>query len=182
MTDAVFSLPEAALDADIPFVHSVGDSSLPLIRLGGTAACERFHSAISAFKQLSPYGFVLMPWTAEQYQNHALFLLSDASAGVAVGADGMLHSVFVAPSVRKQYGFSSQGASPGDVLTDVALRVGARELNCFDNGFTRQFYERHGFAVTARFPFDPEQSIPGWKYGVYEVAGREPDFLVMKRS
>ncbi|MGL5406555.1 MAG: hypothetical protein ACRDAX_07220 [Propionibacteriaceae bacterium] len=181
MTDAALSSPSTAIDADIPFTYTVGKSSLPLIRLGGAEACERFHDAINAFKELSPYGFVLMPWTPAQYQNHALFLTPDASAGVAVAADGMLHSVFVSPKVREQYGFSLQEASPGDVLTAVALNVGAGELNCFDNGFTRQFYERHGFTVTARFPFDPEQSIPGWKYGVYEVEGREPDFLVMER-
>lgn len=183
MTDPRALAPaDADVPADVPFTHEVQGSRLPLVRLGGEDAAARFHAAIAAFRAASPHGFVLMPWSVEQYAGHALFLTPDGAAGLAVGSDGMLHSVFSAPSVRATYAFEAGEPMPGDVLTDLAVRLGARELNCFDNGVTRQFYERHGFEVVARFPFDPEQSIPGWRYGVYAVDGREPDYLVMTRQ
>lgn len=174
-----FAPAAADVGADIAFTRTLAGSALPLIRLGGPDAKVRFHAAINAFRDASPHGFCLMPWAVEDYADHALFLTPDGQAGLAVGADGMLHSVFSSPSVRATHGFQPGEPSPGDVLTDLALRMGARELNCFDNGVTRQFYERHGYRVTARFPFDPDQAIPGWRYGVYAVDGREPDFLVM---
>lgn len=178
MNELALRIPGQEYERDVELIWHYCDASLPLLRLGGELAAKRFHKAVAQFRAQHRYGFCLMPWPEAEYASQALFLTPHADAGLAVGGDGILHSVFSAATVGIRHGFEGRQATPGDVLTNLAIHMGAVELNCFDNGFTRQFYERHGFQVSAAFGFDPKQAIPGWNYGVYGAT--EPDFLIMR--
>lgn len=62
----------------------------------------------------------------------------------------------------------------GDALVAQAVRRGANVLECYDVVALTSLYERHGFRVVERFPFDPTLAPKGF--------GGAPDYLTMRRG
>jgi hypothetical protein len=117
-----------------------------------------------------PQGKAVTVKELEFYQNPEtkLFMAEDASAGVAVGRNGDLVSVFKSKDSKTRI---------GDLLTD-ASKI-AKTLDAYDvNGYLPTLYSNYGFTPVARIKFNREFAPEGWDF---ETMG-EPDIVFMAKT
>ncbi len=97
-----------------------------------------------------------------------LFISENGEAGAAVSEDGELVSVF------KKY---KSNESIGPILEQAAAK--ANHLSCFTGcgAYLIKLYEKHGFKVKERFPFNPDYAPSNWNY---ERLGT-PDVCIMTK-
>jgi hypothetical protein len=128
-----------------------GEASLVLAGVQATAERHRF-------------GFAVDVKSPEFYNDPGNTIYRSGDAGAAVTADGDLVSVYSVPG--------------GEGNIDAVLTEASNDadtLDAFDiGGFLPNLYNRYGFRVVARVPFNREYAPPGWDY---ESAG-EPDVVL----
>ncbi|MEI6084435.1 MAG: hypothetical protein WCS70_09060 [Verrucomicrobiota bacterium] len=125
-----------------------------------------FHDAISAAKAAHKFGWAVDVKPVEFYNDPTtkLFLAATDDAGVAVGKDGDLVSVFRHPNST---------AKIGPILEEAAKY--ASTLDGFDvGGKLPDLYAKYGFRPVSRVAFDPQYAPEGWN----ESFGR-PDVVFM---
>ena len=88
-----------------------------------------------------------------EYEKMNTYLSPDKKSGFAVKPDGDLVSVFSLEKGR------------GNTIVQQAKEAGATKLDAFDNGYLKEFYQKHGFKEYKR--------EPNW-------TGKGPDVVYMK--
>ena len=110
------------------------------------------------------FGFAVDVKPQSFYNDPANTIYRNGDAGAAVTEGGDLVSVYSVPGGK---------GNIDAVLTDASQD--AKTLDAFDiGGFLPNLYNRYGFKVVARVPFNREYAPPGWDF---DAAG-EPDVVL----
>ena len=110
------------------------------------------------------FGFAVDVKPQSFYNDPANTIYRSGDAGAAVTEGGDLVSVYSVPGGK---------GNIDAVLTDASQD--AKTLDAFDvGGFLPNLYNRYGFKVVARVPFNREYAPPGWDF---DAAG-EPDVVL----
>ncbi len=121
-------------------------------------------AGVQATAERHRFGFAVDVKSPDFYNDPANKLYRSGDAGAAVTADGDLVSVYSVPG----------GVGNIDAVLREASQD-AKTLDAFDiGGFLPNLYNRYGFRVVARVPFNREYAPPGWDF---DAAG-EPDVVL----
>lgn len=134
------------------------------------AGSQRFHDAIAAAKQSTPFGASVHAYAAGDYAHLRTFLTPDGKAGFAL-KDGDIVSAF------------KHTGKAADRYTDSALALATQEggnrLDAFDTVLPG-LYSDSGFRAVARLPFSDEFKPDGWNYQTFaKFNGGRPDVVFM---
>ena len=149
--------------------HGVDITPLNFYELKSQGAW-RFHDAIKAAKEASPYGAAVELHDPAAYATMRTFLTPDHKVGFALN-DNNIVSVFKKPD-------STAKSAAGSALT-LATQLGGRRLDAFDTVLPR-LYANGGFRAVARLPFDEKYAPPGWSKDTFgKFNGGKPDVVFM---
>ena len=126
--------------------------------------CNTFKSAIEFGTATNAHATFVE--VKESYATYKCFLTDDHAAGVAIGPDGDIVSVFKSGTCTER--------GMIDILMGTAIQNGGSKLDCFA-GFLDKLYARFGFKVKERLTFADEYAPDGWNY---KRDGR-PDVVMM---
>jgi len=167
--------PETDAQAEERSLQERGSAPEPAGERGDTtisrgASSQRAREArqvlagVQATAERHRFGFAVDVKSPEFYNDPENTIYRSGDAGAAVTADGDLVSVYSVPG--------------GEGNIDAVLTEASNDadtLDAFDiGGFLPNLYNRYGFRVVARVPFNREYAPPGWDY---ESAG-EPDVVL----
>ncbi len=167
--------PETDAQAEERSLQERGSAPEPAGERGDTtisrgASSQRAREArqvlagVQATAERHRFGFAVDVKSPEFYNDPGNTIYRSGDAGAAVTADGDLVSVYSVPG--------------GEGNIDAVLTEASNDadtLDAFDiGGFLPNLYNRYGFRVVARVPFNREYAPPGWDY---ESAG-EPDVVL----
>jgi len=167
--------PETDAQAEERSLQERGSAPEPTGERGDTtisrgASSQRAREArqvlagVQATAERHRFGFAVDVKSPEFYNDPGNTIYRSGDAGAAVTADGDLVSVYSVPG--------------GEGNIDAVLTEASNDadtLDAFDiGGFLPNLYNRYGFRVVARVPFNREYAPPGWDY---ESAG-EPDVVL----
>jgi hypothetical protein len=134
------------------------------------AGAQRFHDAIAAAKQSTPFGASVHAYPAADYAHQRTFLTPDGKAGFAL-KDGDIVSAF------KHTGKAADRYA--DSALALATQEGGNRLDAFDTVLPR-LYSDSGFRAVARLPFSDEFKPDGWNYQTFQkFNGGRPDVVFM---
>lgn len=105
-------------------------------------------------RDASTRGQFLSSHSADELQDHKLYLAYDGKVGYALDTSGDLQNLF--------NNGGPKGAGTEALIS--AIKNGATTLDAFDN-FLPGLYSRVGFKAVARLPFNREYAPEGWNYG-----------------
>ncbi len=147
-------------------------SSKDVARAAKEAGPESYRASLEAALEGSPYTHHVNHYSAEELGGMKALLLADGGmAGVAVKdhGDGRIEATAL---------FHQAGGTPG-----VGLALLRRSIADYGVNYGEAFmpilpkmYERVGFEVMERYPFDPEQAPAGWDRQRFD----EPDYVTMR--
>lgn len=85
-----------------------------------------------------------------------LTLPKRGGAGFAITSDGEIVNLFNNTNIK----------GLGESMVQWAVNLGAHKLMCFDD-FLKAYYEKLGFKVVKRVPWDDKFAPANWKYEIY---------------
>ncbi len=125
---------------------------------------EQYVKDLKETKDSDPEGYWTVSEVTEEDAKDGT-IVGDKDGAAVVGKDGDIKGLF-----KKA---TSKAKGVADKLLQMAIEKGGIKLDNFD-GYLSKIYERNGFRVVARLPFDEKQAPDGWT----EAQGR-PDVVAM---
>jgi hypothetical protein len=116
----------------------------------------------------------------EQYWSVDDVSIEDAKNGTVINEDGSYGLVSKSGDIKGVFkGLGSKAKNVADKILQKAVKAGGIKLDNFDTYLTK-IYERNGFKVVSRIPFNEEYAPPGWnkeKHGTPDVVAMvyDPD-------
>ncbi len=128
------------------------------------ATPKQFASAFAAAFANSEYKNHVTHYTEDQLSQMKLFISSDGKAGVAVHdhGDGRIEGTAL----------FNRGSEPGmgtRLLKHAIEHGGVNYCECYGE-VLRAKYEKCGFEVETKSPFNPEYAAPDWDYNKFPAA------------
>ena len=150
------------MDNYIKFMERKGNKEVGVTKDNSSKTAENYVSELERTKASDPEQYWSVDGVSKESAEKGTVVSVDGGFGL-VGQDGDVKGVFKTPESKEK--------GVADNILQKAIKAGATKLDNFD-GYLTKIYERNGFRVVSRIPFNEEYAPDGWnkeKHGTPDV-------------